>query len=386
MPLKFHGSSKPTVGVEIELQLLDPETLDLTPQSEKILAQCCAEGEDRVKAEVHQSMIEIDSEISNDFKQCRGFLTDRLIRLNGVAEKLGLQLAITGTHPFQRWQERLISNGDRYQYLHDKYQWVFRRMNVYGMHVHVGVESGDRAIAICCAMTKYLPHLLALSANSPFWHGVDTGMQSSRINILDAFPFAGLPQLVTSWQEFEHYYDTLHQVGAIKSIKDLYWYIRPNLLFGTVEVRICDAMTTLDETMAVAALIHCLIMKINDDLDSGKEMKWTQQHQWIAPENQWIAARDGLDGMIVVDLQGTRQKISEAVLELIELLLPIAKTLNCEEELLLLNHIIDLGNGAQRQKKIFSETGSLKEVVAKARDEFIASIYNPLCDDRFLAL
>jgi carboxylate-amine ligase len=317
-------------------------------------------------------MIEIDSEISNDVKQCRGFLTDRLIRLNGIAEKLGLQLAVTGTHPFQKWQERLISSGDRYQNLHDKYQWLVRRMNVYGMHVHVGVATGDRALAICSEMTKYLPHLLALSANSPFWHGVDTGMQSSRVNILDAFPFAGLPLLSSSWQEFEHYYDTLHHVGAIKSLKDLYWYVRPNLLYGTVEVRICDAMTTLDETMAVVALIHCLIVKINEDLDSG--IKWTQQHHWIAPENQWIAARDGLEGMIIVDLQGRRQKISEAVLELIELLLPIAKTLNCQEELHLINRIIESGNGAQRQKKILSETGSFKEVVAKARDEFMVSL------------
>jgi len=358
--------------VEIELQLLDPETLDLTPQSEKILAECQMEGDQRVKAEIHQSMIEIDSEISSDVKQCRGFLTERLVRLNGIAEKLGLYLAVTGTHPFQRWQERLISNNDRYQNLHEKYQWLIRRMNVYGMHVHVGVESGDRALAICSAMTKYLPHLLALSANSPFWHGVDTGMQSSRVNILDAFPFAGLPLLASTWQEFEHYYDTLHQVGAIKSFKDLYWYVRPNLLYGTVEVRICDAMTTLDETMAVAALIHCLIVKINEDLDSG--IKWTQQHHWIAPENQWIAARDGMEGMIIVDLEGRRQKISEEVLELIDQLLPVAKTLNCQEELYFLNQLIKLGNGAQRQKNIFKETGSFKDVVAKARDEFIASI------------
>ncbi|MGE5196230.1 MAG: YbdK family carboxylate-amine ligase, partial [Anaerolineae bacterium] len=328
----------------------------------------------RVKTEIHQSMVEVDSEISENVKQCREFLNNRILRLNNIVEDFGLQLAVTGTHPFQHWAERLISNSDRYQNVHEKFQWLARRMNVYGMHVHIGVSSGDRALAICKAMVQYLPHLLALSANSPFWQGIDTGMQSSRINILDGFPFSGLPPDISNWKQFEHYYDTLHRVEAIKSFKDLYWYVRPNLLYGTIEIRICDAMSTLNETMALVALIQCLVAKSNEELDKSCREKWTTEHHWIAPENQWIAARDGLEGMIIINLQGKRQKISDAILELIDLLSPIAKVLNCHEEIIYLNTIIKNGNGAQRQRKTSNETGSLKEVVRIAQEEFRLSL------------
>lgn len=374
MPLEFQGSSKPTIGVELELQLLNPQSYDLIPLAEDLLAVCKSIGDERVKCEVHQSMIEVDSEVSKDVKECRQYLKDRLLSVNEIAERVGVELAMTGTHPFQCWPERLISNSDRYRYLHEKYRWVFRRMNVYGMHVHIGVSSGERALAICRAMTKYLPHLLALSGNSPFWHGVDTGMQSSRISILDAFPFAGMPKRISSWKEFENYYDTLYKVGAIKTFKDFYWYIRPNLLYGTIEVRICDVMTTLDETMALTALIQCLAAEINEKLDAGIELEQSPELQWIAPENMLIAARDGLEGRIIVDLDGTRQQIAEEIFKLADALLPMAKKLNCEEELLYLHSMIKRGNGAQRQRKIFQETGSLREVVMQSRAEFLSCL------------
>lgn len=375
MRLDFPGSDQPTIGVEIELQIIDSQTLDLSPQSEKILEICGQQDLERVKAEIHQSMIEIDSEISEDVKQCRKFLTDKILRLNDIVEDLGLHLTITGTHPFQHWAERLISNSDRYQNLHEKFQWLARRMNVYGMHVHIGVSSGDRALAICQSMIQYLPHLIALSANSPFWQGINTGMQSSRMNILDAFPFSGLPQPFTSWDQFERYYNALYKVGAIASFKDLYWYIRPNLLYGTIEIRICDAMTTMDETMSLVALIQCLVAKINHELDEGLSSEWSQEHYWIAPENLWVAARDGLEGMIIINLQGERLMISDAVLELLKLLSPIAENLNCQGELEYLKNIIKSGNGAKRQYETFIKTNSLRKVVEFAYDEFKSSIY-----------
>ncbi|MBS0629577.1 MAG: YbdK family carboxylate-amine ligase [Verrucomicrobia bacterium] len=374
MGLIFHGSAEATIGVEIELQLIDPETLDLTPQSDQILQICQLHDEHRVKKEIHQSMVEVDSEISKDVKECRQFLNDRMLRLSNIVENNGLQIAVTGTHPFQHWGDRLISNADRYHNLHDKFQWLVRRMNIYGMHVHIGVNSGERALAICNSMTRFLPHLLALSANSPFWHGINTGMQSSRINILDSFPYKGLPVASANWAEFEHYHDTLLQVGAIKSFKDLYWYVRPNIVYGTVEVRICDAMTTLDETMALVALIQCLVAQINADLEAESEQVFSREEQWIAPENIWIAARDGLDGMIITDLQGNREKISDLTVELVKKLIPLSKKLNCFEELIFIEKIIQKGNGAQRQLRTFQDTGSLKSVVSAAQREFISSL------------
>ena len=365
MNFHFRGSDQPTIGVELELQIINPNTLDLTPHAELLLTKCENEGLDRVKSEIHQSMIEIDSEISMNVKQCRAYLEKRIEGLVRIADDVDLALGLAGTHPFQRWPERRISSSERYQFLHQKFQWLTRRMNVYGMHVHVGVPSGEKALAISQAVIRYLPHLLALSANSPYWHGVDTGMNSSRISIMESFPFSGLPPLFPSWSSFEHYIKTLHQAGAISSLKDLYWYVRPNLEFGTLEFRICDVMSSLDTTIALTALIQCLVVWISERLDArDPRMNWSQEEHWIALENHWTAARDGLDGAIITNLQGSRQKISDSLIQLIEELTPVSKQLNCEEELYSLLQVIEQGNGAKKQRDVFNETGSLQDVVS----------------------
>lgn len=380
MTLEFMGSPEPSLGVEIELQILDAKTLDLTPQSELLIRKSKEAGLERIKSEVHQSMLEIDSEISQDVKQCRSFLTARAKRLSGIADELGLELAVAGTHPFQRWTDRLFCPEERYLNLHSRYRWLARRMNVYGLHVHVGVKSGELALAISNALVRYLPHLLALSANSPFWQGMDTGMNSSRINIMDSFPFSGIPQQFKRWSEFEHYYHTLSHAGVISSLKDLYWHIRPNLGFGTVEFRICDAMSSLDETMSVVALIQCLVDFSSESLQSQTDdWLWSQEQQWISPENQWIAARDGLNGIIITGEQGKRQKISESILELIEKLFPTAKKLNCYEELQYVAQIVAKGNGARRQREIFTNTQSFQEVVMNAIHEFKSCMVPGVC-------
>jgi glutamate---cysteine ligase / carboxylate-amine ligase len=367
MPLPFHGSSHHTIGVEIELQVIDPDTFDLSPQSDLVLKTCKEKGIQRVKAEIHQSMLEIDTEIAHDVKTCHELLKSRLQQLHAVTTDLGLQLAVLGTHPFQLWTDRQISKKDRYQNLYQKFQWLVRRMNVYGLHVHVGLQSAEQALIVSKAMLKYLPYLLALSANSPFWHGVDTGMDSCRVNIMESFPLSGLPNNFSNWEELEHYHDTLQKVGAIGSLKDLYWHIRPNVSYGTIEVRICDAMTTLDETIALVAFIQCLVVSIcREHEQNPQSLEYSKELRWLGPENQWIAARDGLEGEIIVDLHGTRKKISEGIYELIEDLLPIARHLNCHEELLSLKQIIENGNGAQRQRRVFNETQSLKDVMKNA--------------------
>lgn len=374
MAIVFPGSDKPTLGVEIELQIIDLKSGDLVPESEKIIEVCESQRLERVKTEIHQSMLEIDSEIAEDVKQCRYFLNNRLVRLSNIVESLELGLSITGTHPSQHWKDRLISNSTRYQDLHEKFQWLARRMNIYGLHVHVGVSTGDRALAICQAMDQYLPCLLALSANSPFWHGIDTGMQSSRMNILDTFPFGKMPFEISRWENFEHYYDALNRAGAIKSFKDFYWYVRPNLLYGTVEIRICDAMSTLDETMALVALIQCLVAKINMDIDCGDLLLRSVEFYWISPENLRIAARDGLDGMIIQSLDGEKVRISDIILNLIETLSPISKSLNCYEELSYLYNILEKGNGAQKQRDIYNKTGSFKSVILESCKELKCSL------------
>jgi len=373
MPIEFTGSPNPTIGVEVELQIIDAERRRLTPKSIELLEFCRGQGLERVKAEVTQSMVEIDTEVSYDVKQCRGYLERRIAKLRAAANALGLRLCVSGTHPFHRWTESKIFPSERYRYLLEKYQWLARRLNVYGLHVHIGVENGEKAIAISNAAMRYLPHLLALSASSPYWEGVDTGMQSSRVDVMNSFPISGLPYYFPDWQEFERYCDTLLHTEAITSLKDLYWFIRPSPSYGTLEFRICDGVPTLSETMALVALIQSLVVWIDEGFADGSRSRTiSMRRYWIAPENLWVAARDGLDGLIIINEDGKRRKISEDVLNLIEHLTPVAKRLNSYEELLYLKEMIQNGSSAKRQRAVFKESESFQKVVDALMEEFEA--------------
>jgi carboxylate-amine ligase len=364
MPVPFTGSSRTSIGVEIELQLIDPETRDLAPVSPKFLDTCTGRGIERVKAEITQSMIEVDTEISADVKECRSHLENRLGQVRAVAEEMGVRICVSGTHPFQRWTERKIYPSERYLYLLEKYQWLARRLTVYGVHVHVGVESGEKAIAISNAVQRYLPHLLALSASSPYWEGIDTGLHSCRAGVMESFPFSGLPYYFLNWTEFEKYVDTLARSGAIVSLKDLYWYVRPNPTFGTLEFRICDGMPTLTETMSLVALIQTLVAWISEGIDAGtRSREIHMQRYWIAPENMWVAARDGLSGMLIVNEEGERRPIADDVLLLLERIRNVAKRLNCLEELDAVEQIIQTGTSSIRQRTVFREEQNLQGVV-----------------------
>lgn len=365
--MRFNSSKKPTIGVEVELQLINPWTLDLAPASEEILKEFV--GERQVSLEVHRSVIEVNSEIASSVKECYNSLKNKLLEVSVVADKLGLKVSTAGTHPFQKWAHRLVTSHDRYQYMYKKYQWLIRRMNVYGMHVHIGVESGDKAIMITSSMIRYLPHLLALSASSPYWQGIDTGVKSSRVSVMESFPHSGIPPIFPSWKSFVDYYHIMKKTGAIESLKDLYWHVRPNNYYGTIELRICDAMTKTEETMAVTALIQCLIVSIDEDINVGKSI-FSEEERWIAPENNWIAAKDGLNGLIITNMKGHRKRISEEIEALIEKLLPIAYQLNCSEELLYLRVMLEQGNGADRQRIIYKETQSHQALVSHLIQEF----------------
>jgi carboxylate-amine ligase len=371
MPVDFVGSAAPTIGVEIEMQLIDPETRDLTPKSIALLERCRMRGIDRVKAEITQSMVEIDTEIANDVKECRLYLEKRVEQVRKIARELGLHLAVSGTHPFQHWSQRKIYPSERYQYLLDKFQWLARRLTVYGLHVHVGVENGEKAIAISNAAIRYLPHLLALSASSPYWEGRDTGMQSCRAGVMQSYPISGLPYYFPNWTEFEKYCDTLLQTGAIISLKDLYWFIRPSPGYGTLEFRICDGIPTVSETLALVALIQALVVWIDEGFTDGSRSKTiSMRRYWMAPENLWIAARDGLEGSIIVSEDGKRRKISEDILNLLEHLKPVAKRLNGYDDLLRVQEIIQRGCSAKRQRAVFQERTSLIAVVDSLIEEF----------------
>lgn len=371
MTLHFNQSDAPTLGFEIELQLLNPETLDLIPKSQDVLTLCQEKNLIHVKAEIHQSMIEVDTNICPDVKSCRQNLEKTLHSLYEVVDQLNIRLSTTGTHPFQNWSDRLIFPDERYLGIQKRFRWLARRMSIFGLHVHVGVSSAEMAITITNVMTRFLPHMLALSANSPFWHGQNTGMQACRPDVISSFPFGGIPPYFANWAAFETYYQTLTAADAISSPKDLYWYVRPNLSFGTVELRICDAVGSIDEMMAILALTQCVVQKIEREPD-----RWISDPKlhWLAPDNLWIAARDGLKGMISSDLQTPKKSISEELNQLIDELLPLSHELNNTHELLYCKEIILQGNGATKQREVYKTSRCLKEVVNHASNRLRQSL------------
>jgi carboxylate-amine ligase len=361
MDWKFSGSRKPTIGVEIEVQIINPSNYDLFSKSHEILAFCKDAQIEGVKAEIHQSMLEIDTEICPDVKACFNSLKSRYKSLKQITQAKDCSIAVMGTHPFQKWSERLFTESKRYLAIQEKYQWLARRMNVYGMHVHIGVEDLKSTITLMNKLTRFLPHLLALSANSPFWQGIDTGMESCRLNILESFPNAGIPRFFQNEDGFCHYLETLISNKAIDTIKDLYWFFRPNFEYGTIEFRICDAILDLDETIALVALMQSLVVFCLEN-PNHPIFDAAEKSHWITPTNLFTAARDGLDSQIIT-LDQKKASISKEIENLILILEPIASSLDCKEELLYCRNIISNGTGAKRQRSLFLDTNNFNQLM-----------------------
>lgn len=329
----------------------------------------------RIKAELTQAMVEINTPICQSIAELGENLEEQFSKLRALARDRNLELAVSGTHPFAHWRERKIFPAERYAQIIEKFQWVGRRLNTFGLHVHVGVSDGERAIAISNALINYIPHLLALSTSSPFWNGSDTGMESCRVAVFASFPTGGLPYFFVDWKEFQRYFDALQSTGAIQSIRDIYWDIRPHFDYGTIEVRVCDGVPSLKETLGIAALIQCLIVMIDSQYQKGqRERRIHMQHYWLAPENKWQAARYGLDGQIIVG-EGIERKLLRAHLaELLKTLEPVAQSLKCEKELKYVEEILQTGSSAARQRMVFAKTNSLKAVAASLVKELKTSV------------
>ncbi len=364
MALTFLECPKPTLGAEVEVQLIDRTTKDLAAAAVPVLRMASEFEDMRLKSELTVAMVEINTKICNSVKEVGRDLERQLQHLRRIANSHGLKIAVSGTHPFQDWRERKIFPDSRHRQILEKFQWLARRWTTFGLHVHVGVKNGERAISIMNALINYIPHLLALSASSPFWGGTDTGLASSRAAVTESFPTGGLPYFLADWKEFEKYFETLKATGAIASIKDLYWDIRPHYDFGTIEVRIFDGIPTLRETLALVALVQCLVVWIDDQLDKGgRTSQIRMQRYWVAPENKWQAARYGLDGQIITKGGEERHTVREEIEKLLEILKPVSVALDCAEELAGVRDILQTGPSASRQRKIYNETKSLKAVV-----------------------
>ncbi|RBY80080.1 carboxylate--amine ligase [Blastococcus sp. TF02-09] len=365
MEIPFRSSQRASLGVEWELQLIDLDTRELAPGATEILEQLRPEGAEehpKAKHELLQSTVEIITGVCTTVAEAKADLAGTLAEVAAAAQQRNLGLMCAGTHPFTDWQSQLISPKERYLELVERMQWMARRMQIFGVHVHVGVRAPEKAVPIVNALCQYIPHFLALSSSSPFWVGCDTGLASSRAKIFEGMPTAGLPYQLADWAEFEQYMETLISTKSIESVREVWWDVRPHPDFGTVELRICDGLPTLDEIGAVAALAQCLVEQFDTQLDRGYILPTPAS--WVLQENKWRAARYGLDADIVVDEKGTVRPVRQAIIDLVEELRPTAKRLDCEAELADVLRVLDVGASYQRQRAVAAASdGALQPVV-----------------------
>jgi glutamate---cysteine ligase / carboxylate-amine ligase len=363
--LAFHPSPGHTVGVELELMVLDRETGDLAPGAMRILKACAEESILDVSAELMQSMIEVKTGICQSAQQAKNELLPTLRRVRNIARSMGYELAMAGTHPFHRTANSVLSPSERYDRIFDRLAYMIHQRVVFGMHVHVGIPSGDLAIGTVNMLVQYLPHLLALSANSPFWQGVDTGLASCRTALYRSLPHAGVPRYFARWKEFRSYLRVMTACGAMTSAKDIYWDIRPRPELGTIEFRICDMPASLSTAASLVAMIRSLVVATQRLLESRPQLlRGDVRRHWIAVENKWLATRHGLGAMYIRTPAGKRRRLNQDVSELIHRLLPIAQENGDDALLAALEPVEGFESGAERQRRVYRQSGDWLSLIA----------------------
>ncbi len=365
MRIDFSSSQRTSLGVEWELELVDLDTRELTGASDALLAAISPEGggeHPKAKHELFQSCIEVITGVCTSVPEACEDLAGTIAELRPHADAANVGIMCSGTHPTTDWSTQRITDTERYHELIERNQRMARQLQIFGVHVHCGVRAPKKAMPIVNGLLAYLPHFLALSASSPYWIGWDTGLASYRSKVFEALPTAGLPYQLPGWEDFEKYMDILMQSGAIASIREVWWDIRPHPNFGTVELRICDGLASLEEIGCVAALAQCLVERFDQQLDHGYRLP--DPRPWLVRENKWRAARYGLDAEVVVDNSGRVQPVATAITDLVEDLLPVARRLDCSAELEAIPRLIERGAGYQRQRAVAAaHEGRLEPVV-----------------------
>ncbi len=357
----FESNDRPTLGVELELGLVDQKTMALTSAIEPIMAQLPDHLTSWVKPELMQCCIEVVTDVCSTVNEAGLDLREKVAAIESISAEQGLRLWWGATHPFSQWRDQQVFPNERYQDLLNLLQEMARRLVSFGLHVHVGVDSGDKAVMICDRILQHLPTLLALSSSSPFWEQRNTGLHSFRTKIMEGLPTAGLPPFMRNWSEYAWLVNQMVDTGFINSIREIWWDVRPHHNFGTVEVRVCDMPGNIDDVLGITALIQCLVTALSDLIDNG-----TYQHDchpMMVRQNKWRACRFGNRARLVNSYTYEVESVGLIVNSLVERLLPTAEELGCVEEL---EHTRSMANGkgwAERQTSILNKTGSPEEVV-----------------------
>jgi len=351
-----------TLGIEEEYQTIDPETRDLRshietelmPEGKRILKE-------RVKAELHQSVVEVGTGICKNIQEARADLHELRSEMVALAKKNGLRLAAASTHPFADWRKQEIYPDERYAIIVEDMQQVARSNLIFGLHVHVGIEDRETAIHIMNAARYFIPHILALSTNSPFWLGMETGLKSYRCKVFDKFPRTNIPDYFGSYVEYESFIKLLVQTNCIDNAKKIWWDIRPHPHFDTLEFRVMDLPMRLDETIAITALIQATVAKLYQLYSRNQGFRLYRR--MLIMENKWRAARYGIDGKLIDFGKRIELPVRDLINEYLDLVDDVVDQLGSRNEINYIRTIAENGTGADRQLRVFRETGDLKQVV-----------------------
>ena len=361
-----------TLGIEEEFQIIDPETRELRSHVEKILEDGKVLLKEHVKAEMHQSVIELGTDICHDAAHARAQVVDLRSNLASLAAGRGLKISSAGTHPFSHWHDQEITEGERYATIVNDLQQVARANLIFGLHVHVGIPDRVSAIHVMNQARYFLPHLFALSTNSPFWLGRDTGFKGYRLKVFENFPRTGIPDAFESISEYEDYLKCLVKTNCIDNAKKIWWDIRLHPFFNTLEVRVCDAQSRVDDTVALAALIQAIVCRLYKF--QSQNLSFRLYRRRLLDENRWRACRYGLDGKLI-DF-GTEQEVDERSLihELLDFIKDEVDELGIRREVEHVETILREGTGADRQLAVWHRTHDTKAVV----DHITAETYEGL--------
>lgn len=369
--MEFNASDRATIGVEWELQLVDVHTRHLRQEAQRVLGalpDLSGAATPPLRHELMQSTVEVVTGICETVEEVTTDLAGTIGRLQEVLDADQLAPLCAGTHPMDDWRDQAHAPVQRYGELIDQLQWLARRILTFGVHVHVGIRSREKAVPIVNALAKYLPHFLALTASSPFWSGHDTGLASSRSIIFGALPTAGPPPRLSDWPTFEEYMATLIRAGTISSIKEVWWDIRPHPDFGTIEIRMFDGIPTLREVGMAAALAQSAVRLFDQQIDRGYGLP--SPPTWVVNDNKWRATRYGLDARVITDEHGSTAPLRDDVYELLRELEPVAHRLGCAQDLGVAWEVLDKGASYERQRAIIDQGGTLNDVVDALALEF----------------
>jgi carboxylate-amine ligase len=352
-----------TIGIEEEFQIVHPETRELRSYVSQLLEGGRGNSllRERVRPEMHQSVIETGTGICRDIRQARSEICELRGSLQSLAKQGGLRIVAAGTHPFSDWKQQEITEGDRYKGIVEDLQDVARANLIFGLHVHVGIRDKEVAMALANQVRYFLPHVLALSTSSPFWLGRASGLKSTRTEIFKRFPRTGIPGYFESYAAFQTYVDLLVKTGCIDNAKKIWWDVRAHPFFDTVEIRVCDMTTRIDDTIALAALIQAIMGKLY--LLYRRNLAFRQYSRELIEENKWRAVRYGLDGQLI-DF-GKREQLPVRMLieELLDFVAEAGDIFQSHDELDRIRRILKEGTSADRQLSVFRETGSYTAIV-----------------------